>query len=107
MSKCKLSGNPSRIFSSIEISQGYILVTYDLHILSVLVGFQDFVMHFLKEVLYLDVTYIDDLPLLGYTHVVLGILSSCVVRRPFYLIWTIPLFSFFMSLLVGFDKKNM
>jgi hypothetical protein len=55
-----------------------------LHILGVPVGFQDFATHFLDEILFQDVVHIDDLPFLGDTHVILGILSSCVVRRPSY-----------------------
>jgi len=52
--------------------------------------------------------HIDDLLFLGNTQVALGILSSCVVRQPFYLTWIIlPFSSSFLSLLVGFDKKIM
>jgi hypothetical protein len=50
MLKCKL-WNPSRIFSSIKNPLNYILVTNDLHILGVPMGFQNFVTHFLNEVL--------------------------------------------------------
>jgi hypothetical protein len=42
-------------------------------------------MHFLDEVLFQDVVHINDLPFLGDTQTALGILSSCVVRRPFNL----------------------
>jgi hypothetical protein len=49
--KCK-PWNPSGTFSSIEILQGYILVTNGLHIFGVLMGFQEFVTHFLDEVLF-------------------------------------------------------
>jgi hypothetical protein len=70
-------------------------------------GSHNFVMHFLKEDLYYDMAYIDDLPLLGYTHVVLGISSSCVARRPFYFTQTISPFSSFMYFLAGFDKRIM
>ncbi len=51
--------------------------------------------------------HIDDFPLLGDAHVTLGIFSSCVDCRPSYLTWIIPPFFPFLSLLVGFDKKNM
>ncbi len=51
MSKCKL-WNPSSIFPSIKIPQGYTLVIDGLRILGVLVGSQDFAMHFLDEVLF-------------------------------------------------------
>jgi hypothetical protein len=60
-------------------------------------------MHFLDAALFQDVTHIDDLPLLGDAQVVLGILFSCVICQPSYLIWTIFLPSFFLSLLVGFE----
>ncbi len=66
MSRCKL-WNPLGISSSIEIPKGYILVTNGLHILGVLIGFQDFITHFLDEVLSLNVAHINDLPLLGDT----------------------------------------
>jgi hypothetical protein len=42
------------------------------------VGFYDFVTHFLNEVLFQDVAYIDDLPFFGNTQVTLRILFSCV-----------------------------
>jgi hypothetical protein len=45
VSKCKL-WSPLRISSKIEIPQSYILVTNSLHILGVLMVFQDFVTHF-------------------------------------------------------------
>jgi hypothetical protein len=48
-------------------------------------GSQDFAMHFLDEVLSQDVAHIDDLSLLGDAHVVLGILSSCIIHWPSYL----------------------
>jgi hypothetical protein len=48
VSKCKL-WNPSRIFLGMEISQGCSLITYALHILGVLVGSQDFIMHFFER----------------------------------------------------------
>ncbi len=104
VSKCKLQ-SPSRIFPSIEIPQVCILVTYDLCILDVLVGFQDFATHFLDEALSQDVAHIDDFPFLGDTQVVLGILSSWVTCQPFYFIWIIPPFSSFLFLLVGFDLR--
>jgi hypothetical protein len=63
-------------------------------------------MHFLDEVLFQDGVHIDDLPLLGNTHVVLGILSSCVACRPFYFTLTIPPSSF-MYFLVSFDMRVM
>ncbi len=50
VSKCKL-WNPSGISPSIKIPQGCTLVIYSIRILGVLVGFQDFVTHFLDEVL--------------------------------------------------------
>ncbi len=64
VSKCKLWG-PSRISPSIKIPQGYTLVTYGLHIFGVPMGFQDFAMHFLDEVLSHDVAHIENLHLLG------------------------------------------
>jgi hypothetical protein len=66
VSKCKL-WNPSSIFPSIKIPQGYTLVIDGLRILGVLVGSQDFAMHFLDEVLFQNVTHINDLPFLGNT----------------------------------------
>jgi hypothetical protein len=51
----------------------------------VLVVFQNFqAMHFLDEVLFQDMGQIDDLPFLGNAQVVLGILSSYIVRQHFY-----------------------
>jgi hypothetical protein len=50
VSKCKL-WNPLGISLGIKIFQGYILVTNGLHILGVPMGSQDFVTHFLDEVL--------------------------------------------------------
>jgi hypothetical protein len=75
--KCKL-WNPSRFFPGIKIFQGYTLVTNCLRILCVPVGFQDFVTHFLDEILFQDVAHINDFPLLGDAQVALDILSSCV-----------------------------
>jgi hypothetical protein len=49
------------------------------------IGFQYFATHLLDEALSQDMTHIDDFPFLGDAHVVLGILSSCVVRQPSYL----------------------
>ncbi len=66
MSKCKI-WSPLGISLDIKIPQGYTLVTYGLRILGVLVGFQDFAMHFLNEALFHNVAHIDDLPLLGDT----------------------------------------
>jgi hypothetical protein len=106
VSKCKF-WSPSKISLGIEISHGYTLVTYGLRILGVVMGFQDFAMHFLDEALSEDVAHIDDLPLLGDTHVVLGILFSCVACRPSYLTRTILLSSPFLFLLASFDKKIM
>jgi hypothetical protein len=54
-------------------------------------GFQGFVTHFLDEALSQDIVHINDFPLLRDTQVALGILSSCVVRQPPYLIQTILL----------------
>jgi hypothetical protein len=51
------------------------------------------------------VAHIDELPFLGNTQFALGILFSCVAGRPSYLMQTIPLFSSFLSLLAGFDRK--
>ncbi len=59
MSKCKL-WNPSGIFLSVEIPQGYTLVTNGLCILGVPIGFQDFSMNFLDKVLSQDMAHIDD-----------------------------------------------
>jgi hypothetical protein len=66
-------------------------------------GSQDFAMHFLDEVLFQNMAHIDDLPLLGDTQVALGILSSCVICRPSYLTWTVPLL--FLIFLRIFDRK--
>jgi hypothetical protein len=63
-------------------------------------------MHFLDEVLFQDMLYINDLPLLGNSHVVLGILSSCVACRPSYFT-QIVLPSSFMYFLVSFDMRVM
>jgi hypothetical protein len=64
MSKCKF-WNPTQISLNIKILQGCILVTNGLRILGVPMGFQDFAMHFVDEVLSQDVAYIDDLSFLG------------------------------------------
>jgi len=74
--------------------------------MGVLVGFKNFVTHFLDEALFYDVAHINDLPLLGNAHVALGILSSYVTCQPSYVTWTISSYSF-LSLLVGFDKRVM
>jgi hypothetical protein len=58
VSKCKL-WNPLGIFLGIKIST---LVINSLHILGMLVGSQDFAMHFLDEVLSQDVAHIANLP---------------------------------------------
>ncbi len=105
MLKCKL-WNPSWFSPSIIFFQGCTLVIDGLHILDVLMGFQDFAMHFLDEALFQDVMHIIDLFLLGDAHVALGILSSCVTHQPFYHTWiTFP--SSFSSFLVGFDMRVM
>jgi hypothetical protein len=62
---------------------------------------------FLDEALSHNVAHIDDLPLLGDAQVALGILFSCVTRRPSYLTWTVPPFLSFLFLLAGFDKRVM
>jgi hypothetical protein len=54
----------------------------------------------------LDVAYIDDILLLGNAQIALGILSSCVVRRPSYLTQIIFLL-FSLYLLANFDKRIM
>jgi hypothetical protein len=64
VSKCKF-WSLLRIFLNIEFLQGYTLVTYGLCILDVLIGFDDFVTHFLDEVLSQEVVHIDDLSFLG------------------------------------------
>ncbi len=69
-------------------------------------GFQDFATHFLDEGLFQNVVHINYFPLLENAQVILGILSSCVVRQPFYFTWTI-LLSFSLSFLVGFDERVM
>jgi len=79
MSKCKL-WSPLEIYLGIKIPQDCILVINGLLILGVPMGFQDFSMHFLDETLYQNVAHVDNLPLLGDTLVVLGILPSCVIR---------------------------
>lgn len=81
--------------SSADIFHGCTLVTNDLHILGVQVGFKDFVTHFLDESLFQDMAHINYLPILGNAQVPLGSLSSCVIHR----------FSFFLSFLVSFDKR--
>ncbi len=82
------------------------MVIGGLRILGVLVGSQDFVMHLLDEVLSQDVAHIDDLPFIGDAHVVLGILSSYVIRQPSYLTCIVLLFSF-LCFLACFDKRIM
>jgi len=70
-------------------------------------GSQDFATHFLDEVLFQDMARIDDLPFLRNVLVALGILFSCIACRPSYFTQTIPPFSSFLSLLVGFDGRAM
>jgi hypothetical protein len=98
--------SPLRLSLGINIFQGCTLVIDGLCILGVLVDFQDFATHFLDEALSQDVVHIDDLSFLGDAWVALCILSSCFIRRPYYLTRTILPFSF-LSFLVGFDKKIM
>jgi len=43
-------------------------------------GSQNFVTNFFNEVLSQNMAHIHDLPLLGDTHVVLGLLSLCVAH---------------------------
>jgi hypothetical protein len=71
MLKCKL-WNSLRISPNIKILQGYTLVIDGLRILGVSVASQDFVTHFLNEVLSQDVVHIKDLPFLGDTQITLG-----------------------------------
>ncbi len=106
VSKCML-WNPLRIFLGVKIPEDYTLVTNGLCILGVLMGFQDFATHFLDEVLFQDVAHINDPPLLGNTHVPLGILSSCVARRPSFLTQMAFHSSSFLFLLAGFDMIVM
>ncbi len=82
------------------------MVTYGSCILGVPMGSQNFVTNFLNEVLSQNMAHINDLPLLGDTHVVLGILSLCVVHRPSYVTQIVPPFSL-MFFLASFDKKVM
>jgi hypothetical protein len=83
------------------------LVIDGLRILDVLVGLKNFATHFLDEVLFQDMAHIDDFPLLGNAHVVLGILFSCVVHRPFYVTRIILPYSSFVFLLTNFDRRVM
>jgi hypothetical protein len=106
VSKCKL-WSPSRISPTTYIPQGCTLVIDGLHIFGVLVGFQDFVRHFLDDVLSQDVAHIDDLPFLGDAHVALDILSSYATHRPSYLTWIVPLSFSFLCFLTSFDKRVM
>jgi hypothetical protein len=94
-SKCRL-WSPLRVSLSIEIPCGYFLVIDGLCILGVLMGFQDFVTHFLNHALFHDVVHINDFFLLANTHVALGILFSCVVRQPSYFNQTILSFYSFL-----------
>jgi len=103
--KCKL-WSPLGFFPSIEIPHGCTLVRDGLSILGVPVGFQNFATHFLDGVLFQDMAHIDDLPLLGHVQVILGILSSCVIHRPYYLTQIVSPSSL-MSFLTSFDRKVM
>jgi hypothetical protein len=105
VSKCKF-WNPLRIFLGIKILQGYTLVRNGLCILSLLVGSQDFAMHFLDEVLFYNMAHIDDLPLLRDVQVTLGILSSCSLST-FLFHMDNFFFPSFLSLLMGFNKNVM
>ncbi len=106
MSKCKLWSSFG-VLLNIKIFQGCTFIVNGLCIFGVLVGSQDFVTHFLGEVLSQDMAQIDDLFLLGDIHVVLDIMSSCVVCRPFYFTWTILHFSSFLSILASFNRRIM
>ncbi len=77
------------------------------HIWLMLMGFQDFATHFLDEVLSQDVVHIDNFPFLINVQVTLGIFSSCVVHRPFYLTQTTLLPSSSLSILAGFNERIM
>jgi len=70
-------------------------------------SFQNFATHFLDEALFQDVVHIDDLLLLGDTHIALGILTSCVTHKPLYLTWIVPPSSSFLFLLASFNKRVM
>jgi hypothetical protein len=80
----------------INILKVYILVINGLCILGVLVGFYNFSIHFLDEVLFQNMTHINDFLFLGDAHVALGILFSCVVHKPPYLTWIIYIFVSFL-----------
>jgi hypothetical protein len=82
MSKCKL-WNPLEIYLGIKIPQGCTLVANGLHILGVPMGSQDFAMYFLDEVLYQNVAYIDNRPLLGNAchNVSLGLATKARVGK--------------------------
>jgi hypothetical protein len=67
------------------------------------VGFQNFVTHFLDEVLFQGVVHINDLPLLGDAHVALDILFSCVIRQPSFFIQIV--LPSFLCFLASFDKS--
>jgi hypothetical protein len=82
------------------------LVTNDFCIFSVSKAFQDFTTHFLDEALFLHMAHINDLRILRDAQVGLGILSSCVIHRPFNFTRTILNFSF-LFILVGFNKRVM
>jgi hypothetical protein len=99
VSKYKLWSS-SKISSGVEIPQGYTLVINGLRILGVPMGFQNFVTHFLNEALFQDMVHIDDLPLLGNTHV--GILSLCATHQPFFLTQIVP--PSFLFLLANCNK---
>jgi hypothetical protein len=71
-------------------------------------GSEDFVTHFLNEVLFQDVVHIDDIIILRNTQIALGILFSCVTNRPCYLIRKIPLsFFFHIYFWANFNNKVM
>ncbi len=82
------------------------MVTYGLHILGVLTGFQNFATHFLDESLSQEVAHVDDLPLLGDAHVVLGILFLCVARRPFLSHMDNTSFFFFLVFFNKFQQES-
>jgi hypothetical protein len=67
------------------------------------VGSQDFTTHFLNEALSQDVMHINDLPFLGHTHVVLGILSLCVAHQSSYLTQILPFLFFLQVIFEGFQ----
>jgi hypothetical protein len=70
-------------------------------------GFQNFATHFLDDVLFQDVTHIDDLPLLGDAHVCFEYFVLMCSSSTFVFHLDNIFVFFLLSFLVSFNRKIM